>query len=113
MKLKNEDIKVDTYTPSNAVRMTHMPTGVAVLCDRSEVQHRNKTAARLMLEVLVESKDVTHPDVRVRAALDLALAYCPEQAPALIKAQAALLGMTLGSMSVGDALEEEATDDRP
>jgi protein subunit release factor A len=63
MELRAEDLVVDTYTAGfgtpRRVRVTHMPTGVAVECeDRSALRAREEALRRLRAEL------EAHADVR-------------------------------------------------
>jgi peptide chain release factor 2 len=61
IQIKDEDLRVDTYRSggaggqnvnkvSSAIRLTHLPTGIAVACQNERSQHQNRRVAMSILK---------------------------------------------------------------
>ena len=92
VELEDKDIRVDTYRASgaggqhvnktdSAIRMTHIPTGIAVQCQNSRSQHRNRAEALTMLATKVDTAPVQPAAAPVSEPLPQPVAE-PEPQPA-------------------------------
>jgi hypothetical protein len=88
-QIKPSDILIETYsvnhsawriTPDRGVRITHVPTGIAVSCDSGRSQHANKRLAMQELAAALQAKS----DIGQEAHTDHPMRHWDRTCPACV-----------------------------